>query len=74
MAEQGERTKWGHTTFGGGRFSAMTDVVLIAGVIATVLAFIPTKFSLHPGPMLVGVVSLCFGSFAVRYLLLQRRG
>jgi nucleoside permease NupC len=53
---------------------ALHDVVLVAGVTASVLAFLPEKFLLDPGLLLAGVVGLCFASFAVRYLLLQRRG
>lgn len=53
---------------------ALTDIVLVAGVIATVLAFIPTKFSLDPGLLLAGVIGLAFVSVAARYLLQRHRG
>lgn len=53
---------------------AVTDVVLVAGVTATVLAFIPTKFAVDPGLLLSGVVGLAFVSVAIRYLLQRHRG
>lgn len=53
---------------------ALTDVVLVLGVTATVLAFIPTKLSLDPGLVLAGVICVAFVSVAVRYLLQRLRG
>jgi hypothetical protein len=53
---------------------ALTDIVLVAGITATVLSFIPEKFVLDPGLLLAGVVALAFVSVAVRYLLQRYRG
>ncbi|MEG9249995.1 hypothetical protein V6S67_18040 [Arthrobacter sp. Soc17.1.1.1] len=53
---------------------ALTDIVLVAGVTATVLSFVPEKFAFEPGLLLAGVITLAFVSVAARYLLQRRRG
>lgn len=53
---------------------ALTDIILVAGVTGTVLAFLPTKFALEPGLMLTGVICVAFLSVGVRYLLQRHKG
>lgn len=53
---------------------AFSDIVIVAGLGATALAFIPADLSVDPMLLLVGVIIVSFASFALRYLLLQRKG
>lgn len=52
---------------------ALTDIVIVAGITATVLSFIPDKLALEPGLLLAGVICLAFVSVGVRYLIQQHR-
>ena len=53
---------------------AFTDLVLLAGAGATILAFIPANFPVDLKLVLPAVVLACFASFGIRYLLLRHRG
>ncbi len=53
---------------------AFTDIILVIGVGATVLAFISTDFFVDLKLVLPAVIGVCFASFGIRYLLLRRRG
>ncbi|THJ64605.1 hypothetical protein E8P82_14630 [Arthrobacter echini] len=52
---------------------ALGDIVVVAGITALVLSFIPDKFALDPGLLLAGVVCLAFVSVGVRYLIQRHR-
>ena len=53
---------------------SFTDLVLVRGVMATVLAFIPRDFPVDLKLTLPAVLLLAFASFGVRYLVLRRKG
>ncbi|MCQ2001041.1 hypothetical protein [Arthrobacter zhaoxinii] len=53
---------------------SFTDLVLVLGIAATVLAFIPRDFPVDLKLALPAVLVLCFASFGIRYVVLRRRG
>ncbi|UWX98435.1 hypothetical protein N2K95_07265 [Arthrobacter zhaoxinii] len=53
---------------------SFTDLVLVLGIAATVLAFIPRDFPVDLKLALPAVLVLGFASFGTRYLVLRRRG
>lgn len=61
MTEQTVRTKWGRTTFGGGRFSAAAIAIPCGVMIAVLLGVVTASFSGGASsPALVGAVfALC---------------
>ncbi|MCQ1987100.1 hypothetical protein [Arthrobacter sp. zg-Y844] len=50
------------------------DLIMVLGVAATVLAFIPKDFSVDLKLILPAVIALGFASFGIRYLVLRRKG
>lgn len=52
---------------------ALGDIMIVAGITATVFSFIPHKFAVEPGLLLVGVICLAFISVGVRYLIQRHR-
>ncbi|WP_146065604.1 hypothetical protein [Arthrobacter pityocampae] len=53
---------------------ALTDIILVAGLAAAVLSFLPARYSVDPGLLLAGVLGFASLSVAVRYLLQRLRG
>ena len=53
---------------------AFTDVILVAGVAATVLAFIPADLFVDLKLVLPAILAACFIFFGIRYLIIKRRG
>jgi hypothetical protein len=53
---------------------SFTDLILVLGAAATVIAFIPADLTMDLRLVLPGVVALCFVTFGIRYVLLRRRG
>lgn len=53
---------------------ALTDVVTLAGLSALFLVFVPSPPNPEPGLVPVAVIGIAFASFAIRYLLLRRKG
>lgn len=53
---------------------AFTDVIVVAGVGATVLAFLPVELLVDLKLVLPTTIAVCFASFGIRYLILKRRG
>ncbi|MCQ1995765.1 hypothetical protein [Arthrobacter sp. zg-Y1171] len=54
--------------------ASFMDLILVLGVAATVLAFIPKDFSVDLKLILPAVIALGFASFGIRYLVLRRKG
>lgn len=68
--EESIESKWyDHAAAG-----SFTDLILVAGLGATILAFIPGDFTVDLKLGLPAVVAVCFASFGIRYLALKRRG
>lgn len=53
---------------------SFTDLILVLGLGATILTFLPMQFAVELKLILPGVLVICFVSFAVRYLMLRRQG
>ncbi|MCQ1957478.1 hypothetical protein NNX39_13330 [Arthrobacter sp. zg-Y826] len=53
---------------------SFTDLILLLGVAATVLAFVPMDFSVDLKLVLPAMIALGFASFGIRYLVLRRKG
>jgi hypothetical protein len=50
------------------------DLIAGLGIASIVLTFIPRDFSVDLKLVLPAVITVCFASFGIRYLLLRRKG
>ncbi|MUK01473.1 hypothetical protein GM708_05755 [Vibrio cholerae] len=77
MVDQGVRTKWGRTTFGGGRFPAMAIAVPCGMVLGALLGLLAASLGAGgSSPVLTGAVfALClaFPSTLLVYVLVVDR-